>query len=173
MRLCLFVRQRRCFVLCRLPPAGLSILHRLRGCIWPMQGCCTGRRAGTQLFRKTAFLHLAFRGLPSPGPRGYFALGGKVTKTPPETPRTPFSLIGRLQGRNPVATEFPRGLRLPRNRCGGHLTSPVGPRDEGIRASPIQTDLHSFFGGASIRPAGESPPGRRPRTRRNSWRSIR
>ena len=131
MRLCLFVRQRRCFVLCRLPPAGLSILHRLRGCIWPMQGCCTGRRAGTQLFRKTAFLHLAFRGLPSPGPRGYFALGGKVTKTPPETPRTPFSLIGRLQGRNPVATEFPRGLRPPRNRCGGYPTSAVAPRAGG------------------------------------------
>ena len=32
---------------------------------------------------------LYFRGLPRPGPRGYFALGGKVTKTPPGTPRPP------------------------------------------------------------------------------------
>ena len=38
-----------------------------------------------------------FRGLPSPGPWGYFALGGKVTKTPPGTPRTPFCPIGRQQ----------------------------------------------------------------------------
>ena len=29
-------------------------------------------------------------GLPAPKPRGYFALGGKVTKTPPGAPRTPF-----------------------------------------------------------------------------------
>ena len=37
---------------------------------------------------------------------GHFALGGKVTKTPPGFPRTPFCPIGRLQGRFPVATEF-------------------------------------------------------------------
>ena len=38
---------------------------------------------------------LALRGLPSPAPWGYFAIGGKVTKTPPGTPRTPFFPIGR------------------------------------------------------------------------------
>ena len=37
---------------------------------------------------------------------GYFALGGKVTKTPPGFPRTPICPIGCLQGRYPVATEF-------------------------------------------------------------------
>ena len=45
-----------------------------------------------------------FRGIPRSG-ADYFALGGKVIKTPPGTPRTPFCLIGRLPGRYPVATE--------------------------------------------------------------------
>ena len=71
---------------------------------------CAHRRAGgnAAISQKLRFLHSAFpgatcpqtdysRGLPSPAPRGYFALGGKVTKTPPGTPRTPFSPIGRRQ----------------------------------------------------------------------------
>ena len=45
-----------------------------------------------------------FKGIPRSG-ADYFALGGKVIKTPPGTPRTPFCPIGRLQGRYPVATE--------------------------------------------------------------------
>ena len=48
-----------------------------------------------------------FRDIPRSG-AGYFALGGKVTKTPPGTPRTPICPIGRLQGRYPVATEILR-----------------------------------------------------------------
>ena len=38
---------------------------------------------------------------------GYFALGGKVTKTPPGMPRTPLDPIGHKQWRGPVATEIP------------------------------------------------------------------
>ncbi len=59
---------------------------------------------------------------------GYFALGGKVTKTPPGAPRTPLCPIGRKQRRYRAATEIPRGLWPPRNRCGGCPTSPDGPR---------------------------------------------
>ena len=70
-----------------------------------------------------------FRGIPRSG-AGYFAHGGKVTKTPPGFPRTPFCPIGRKQGGCPVATEIPRGLRLLRNRCGGCPTTPDGPRAE-------------------------------------------
>ena len=47
------------------------------------------------------------------------------------TPQTPVVCpIGRLQGRYRTATEFPFGLRPPRNRCGVRPTSPVGPRAE-------------------------------------------
>ena len=70
-----------------------------------------------------------FRGIPCSG-TGHFALGGKVTKTPPGTPRTPFCPIGHYRGRYRAATEFPFGLRPPRNRCGVRPTSPDGPRDE-------------------------------------------
>ena len=38
---------------------------------------------------------------------GYFALGGKVTKTPPGRPRSPLDPIGHKQWRGPVATEIP------------------------------------------------------------------
>ena len=48
-----------------------------------------------------------FRGIPCSG-TGYFALGGKVTKTPLGRPQTPFVCpIGRHQGRYPIATEIP------------------------------------------------------------------
>ena len=46
-----------------------------------------------------------WRSIPCSG-TGYFALGGKVTKTPPGFPRTPICPIGRHQGRFPVATEI-------------------------------------------------------------------
>ena len=73
---------------------------------------------------------------------GYFALGGKVTKSPPGTPRAPFICpIGRLQRGCPVATEIPLGRRPPRNRCGGYPTSAVAPRAEGC----------FFFAGENLR----------------------
>ena len=76
---------------------------------------------------------------------GCFASGGPTFGRPKVGGKSasPFGLdprfcpIGRLQGRNPVATEIPRGLRLSRNRCGGSRTSPDGPRAEGC----------FFFGG--------------------------
>ena len=49
-----------------------------------------------------------FGNIPCSG-TGHFALGGKVTKTPPGTPRSPFCLIGRYQRRYPVATELLQG----------------------------------------------------------------
>ena len=70
------------------------------------------------------------RGLRAPAPCGYFALGGKVTKTPLGAPQTPFCPIGHQQGRYRAATEILR-LRLPRNRCGEYLTSAVAPRAAG------------------------------------------
>ena len=100
--------------LMRLPPGGRE---RTRAYSAPEPGACR-------------------RGLPSPGPR--FASGGPTFgrpkvggKTAGETPDPLFCPIGRLQGGCPVATEFPQGLRPPRNRCGALRTSPDGPRDDG------------------------------------------
>ena len=75
-----------------------------------------------------------FRDIPRSG-AGYFALGGKVTKTPPGTPRTPICPIGRYQGRHPVATEFLLGLRPPRNRS---VSVP-------LRLSPLGLRVISFL----------------------------
>ena len=69
------------------------------------------------------------RDIPCSG-TGYFAHGGKVTKTPPGFPRTPFCPIGHYRGRYRAATEFLQGRWPPRNRCSGYPTSPDGPRAE-------------------------------------------
>ena len=62
-------------------------------------------------------------------PRAYFSCAGKVGKSALGRPQTPsFCLIGHDQGRYPVATKFPLGLRPPRNRCSALRTSPDGPR---------------------------------------------
>ena len=69
------------------------------------------------------------RDIPCSG-TGYFAIGGKVTKTPPGFPRTPICPIGRHQGRFPVATEILPGrwpLVIGAALC---PTSPDGPRAE-------------------------------------------
>ena len=57
-----------------------------------------------------------FRGGPRSG-AGYFALGGKVTKTPPGFPRTPFCPIGRSQ----VRTAQPLKRHFLHLICGGYL----------------------------------------------------
>ena len=75
MRLCLFGRQRRCLFL-PVAPAGL------------FGGWC--RRM--HLYQPSRLFGV-FRAVSA----GYFALGGKVTKTPPGFPRTPFCPIGRLR----------------------------------------------------------------------------
>ena len=73
------------------------------------EGCSMGpSRPQTPALPKQAASGLGFRGLRAPASRGYFALGGKVTKTPPGTPRTQF-----LHNRTPAgifcaATEIPQ-----------------------------------------------------------------
>ena len=73
-----------------------------------------------------------------------------------EKPPAPFGLdprfcpIGHLQGRFPVATETPRSLRLPRNRCGGCPTSAIAPRAEGwfyqrLQAGQMQAQAEGFM----------------------------
>ena len=64
-------------------------------------------------------------------PLAYFSFAEKVGKSALGTPQTPVVCpIGRLQGRYRTATEFPFGLRPPRNRCGVRPNSPDGPRAE-------------------------------------------
>ena len=95
---------------------------------------------------------------------GYFALGGKVTKTPPGMPRTPLYPIGHKQWRGPVATEIPLA---PRNRCGGRLTSPDGPRDEGFGRFLLSgVSRFSIDAGSSSQKIDESLPskGRQPKS---------
>ena len=74
-------------------------------------------------------LYQAFRLVCSAGL--LFRRGKSRQKRAGETP-DPLCLPNRTSAREkPVATEFPLGRWPPRNRYGGRLTSPDGPRDEG------------------------------------------
>ena len=110
-----------------LPPAGGDVPGL------PRRGLCR-RTPAAGLYRRDTVEHAfispsGWLNIPCSG-TGYFALGGKVTKTPPGFPRTPICPIGRHQGRFPVATEILPGrwpLVIGAALC---PTSPDGPRAE-------------------------------------------
>ena len=81
-----------------------------------------------------------FRGIPCPG-TGYFALGGKVTKTPPGTPRTPFFVQS-------VGIGFGTGQPLKYLFASGFFV--IGAVRHALRLSALESMVVSFFTDESL-----------------------